>query len=398
MSKLPIFMTCLLIFAILLITFSTSSSAIPVTFNVADLGARPDGTTDSTQAFVNAWARACGSTVAATIYVPLGRFLLRNVVFNGKDCKNNNIVVRIDGTLVAPADYNFIRNVNHWIFFEHVDGVSVLGGIFDSQGAGLWTCKRAGHNGCPNGATTLGFSKSKNITINGLTSVNSKMYHIDIDNCKNVEIQGVRVTAPGDSPNTDGIHIQSDGVTILNSIIATGDDCISIGPGTTNLWIQNVICGPGHGISVGSLGKKLQEAGVENVTVKSVTFRGTENGVRIKSWGRPSNGFSRNIVFEHVLMIDVQNPIIIDQNYCPDSKHCPHKASGVQISDVTNKDIHGTSASEVAVKFACSSKHPCFEITVEDVNLTYKNQQAQSSCSDAFGSASGLILPAISCL
>ncbi|KAK0608856.1 hypothetical protein LWI29_037065 [Acer saccharum] len=109
-------------------------------------------------------------------------------------------------------------------------------------------------------------------------------------------------------------------------------------------------CSERKRISVGSLGKKLQEAGVENVIVKSVTFRGTENGVRIKSWGRPSNGFSRNIVFQHVLMIDVQNPIIIDQNYCPDSKNCPHQVSGVQISDVTYKDIHGTSASEVAVK------------------------------------------------
>ena len=69
--------------------------------------------------------------------------------------------------------------------------------------------------------------------------------------------------------------------------------------------------------------EKLKEAGVENVTVKSVTFRGIENGVRIKSWERPSNGFSRNIVFQHVLMIDVQNPIIIDQNYCPNNKDCP---------------------------------------------------------------------------
>jgi polygalacturonase len=62
-------------------------------------------------------------------------------------------------------------------------------------------------------------------------------------------VQGVRVSAAGDSPNTDGIHVQSStGVTILNSRIGTGDDCVSIGPGTSNLWIENVACGPGHGI------------------------------------------------------------------------------------------------------------------------------------------------------
>ena len=62
-------------------------------------------------------------------------------------------------------------------------------------------------------------------------------------------MQGIRVTAAGNSPNTDGIHVQlSSSVTILNSKIETGDDCISIGPGTTNLWIENVACGPGHEI------------------------------------------------------------------------------------------------------------------------------------------------------
>ncbi|KAH7572743.1 hypothetical protein JRO89_XS03G0005800 [Xanthoceras sorbifolium] len=150
----PIMTSDLLIFALLLIIFFTSSSsAIPVTFNVADLGARPDGTTDSTQAFLGAWARASGSTMVATIYVPLGRFLLRNVVFDGKGCKNNNIVVRIDGTLMAPTNYNVIGKVKHWLSFEHVNDVSVLGGVLDGQGAGLWTCKRAGNKGCPNGAT-----------------------------------------------------------------------------------------------------------------------------------------------------------------------------------------------------------------------------------------------------
>lgn len=75
------------------------------------------------------------------------------------------------------------------------------------------------------------------------------MFHIVIDRCHNVRVQGVKVTAAANSPNTDGIHVQmSSSVTILSSNIATGDDCISIGPGTTNLWIENIACGPGHGI------------------------------------------------------------------------------------------------------------------------------------------------------
>lgn len=66
---------------------------------------------------------------------------------------------------------------------------------------------------------------------------------------------------------------------------------------------------------------------MQNVTVKTVTFTGTENGVRIKSWGRPSNGFARHILFQHATMVNVQNPILIDQNYCPNQKNCTGQVS-----------------------------------------------------------------------
>lgn len=75
------------------------------------------------------------------------------------------------------------------------------------------------------------------------------MFHITINGCKNVIIKGLRVSASSNSPNTDGIHVQSSSnVTIINSKIGTGDDCISVGPGISNLQIENISCGPGHGI------------------------------------------------------------------------------------------------------------------------------------------------------
>jgi polygalacturonase len=149
--------------------------------------------------------------------------------------------------------------------------------------------------------------------------------------------------------------------------------------------------------SIGSLGKDAKEAGVQNVTVKTATFTGTQNGVRIKSWGRASNGFARNILFQHAVMVNVQNPIVIDQNYCPDNKGCPGQVSGVKISDVTYQDIHGSSATEVAVKFDCSPGNPCSRIRLENVKLTYQNQAAAASCSHAVGTSSGLVQPT-SCL
>ena len=67
----------------------------------------------------------------------------------------------------------------------------------------------------------------------------------------------------------------------------------------------------------------MQEPGVKNVTVKTVTFSGTDNGLRIKTWAKPSNGFVAGVLFQHAVMINVQNPIIIDQNYCPSGGKCP---------------------------------------------------------------------------
>jgi polygalacturonase len=76
---------------------------------------------------------------------------------------------------------------------------------------------------------------------------------------------------------------------------------------------------------------------------------------------------------------------------------CIKQASGVKISDVTYQDIHGTSATELAVKFDCSRKYPCTGIKLQDVKLTYENKPAEASCSNAGGVASGMVQPT-SCL
>ena len=100
-----------------------------------------------------------------------------------------------------------------------------------------------------NGVQTLVLDFVKNAQIRGITLLNSKFFHMNIFSCENVVVDKVTITAPGDSPNTDGIHVgDSTNVTISGATIGTGDDCISIGPGNSNLWIERVACGPGHGI------------------------------------------------------------------------------------------------------------------------------------------------------
>lgn len=60
---------------------------------------------------------------------------------------------------------------------------------------------------------------------------------------------------------------------------------------------------------------------------------------------------------------------------------------------MTYHDIHGTSESEVAMKFDCSPTNPCVGIKLEDVKLTYMNQTAEATCSNAGGIVAGQVQP-----
>ncbi|KAM6550439.1 hypothetical protein CsatB_000247 [Cannabis sativa] len=385
---------------LLILINSTLFCDAAASYNVVmRFGAKPNGQSDSTEAFLQAWAAACASTESALIYVPKGRYLLRPLIFLGP-CKSPHIMFRIDGTLVAPTDYRVLGGVENWINFKRVSSVTILGGSLDAKGPALWACKAKPNNSCPTGATTLTITYSNNIKIVGLLSLNSQMFHITINHCENVEIKGVRILAKENSPNTDGIHLQfSKNIAIFNSSVKTGDDCVSIGPGTQNLLIQRMACGPGHGISIGSLAKELEEEGVRNITVKEVVFTETQNGVRIKSWARPSLGFVKEVQFFNIVMRNVRNPIIIDQNYCPHSIDCPNQVSGTKISDIVYRNIKGTSTKPIVMKFDCSSKYPCTGIVLEDVNLTSYDDTnvTQSVCAHAHGKSVGLVLPS-SCL
>ena len=231
--------------------------------------------------------------------------------------------------------------------------------------------------------------------IEGITILNSKFFHLNIYECKGVTIKDVIVSAPGDSPNTDGIHMgDSSNVSIIDTTIGVGDDCISMGPGTTKVNISGVTCGPGHGISIGSLGRYKDEKDVTDITVKNCVLKGSTNGLRIKSYeDAKSPLIASKITYENVKMEDSGNPIIIDQKYCP-NKLCTSKgdADRVTVKDVSFKNITGTSSTPEAVSLLCSEKKPCEGITMSDVKIEYSgtNNKTMAVCSHVKVTATGV--------
>lgn len=148
--------------------------------------------------------------------------------------------------------------------------------------------------------------------------MDSKNFHVNLFQCNNMTLRQFHIIAPDESPNTDGIHLgESTGIRIMKSNIATGDDCISMGPGSRNIRIKEVTCGPGHGISVGSLGGHQGEEPIVGVMVQNSTFTRTMNGVRVKVWPKANTGTVTDLHFEDLIMNGVEFPVIIDQAYCP---------------------------------------------------------------------------------
>ncbi|CAN1145273.1 Probable polygalacturonase At1g80170 [Linum perenne] len=226
-------------------------------------------------------------------------------------------------------------------------------------------------------------------------SVDSQQMHVAFTNCVRVFASLLQVLAPAFSPNTDGIHISSSkGVQVVNTIVRTGDDCISIVGNSSRINIKNIVCGPGHGISIGSLGKSNSTDFVESVSVDGALLSNTKNGLRIKTW-QGGSGKASDINFQNVHMQNVSNPIIIDQFYCDSKLPCANQTKAVKVQDVSFKHIKGTSVTREAIRFSCSECSPCEGLYLEVVQLSLSTEGGvtESFCWEAYGTSGGSVFP-----
>ncbi|KAK8559558.1 hypothetical protein V6N13_016300 [Hibiscus sabdariffa] len=140
--------------------------------------------------------------------------------------------------------------------------------------------------------------------------------HLSSNKCVNVKVFNLFVISPGNSPNTDGIHVTE----------------------TNNIHIKDCAIRTG----IGSLGAGNSPAYVSNVIVNRATLSGTTNGVRIKTWQEMNFGLTLSDMLFRVGFYIVTVGRI--------------RVSAVQVSNVVYRNIRGTSASNVAMKFNCSQR------------------------------------------
>ncbi|WCJ37654.1 Pectin lyase-like superfamily protein [Euphorbia peplus] len=360
--------------------------------DITKLGATT--TADISPVLLNAWKQACAAATPTVILIPKAVYGLQPVKFIGP-CKAA-ITLNVLGTLKAPT----IIKADGWVTFYHVDKLTLTGGgTFDGQGQVVWkdtTCRKDVTT-CKSHSINLRFDYVTNSMVQSVISLNSKNFHVNVLGCDNLTFQRFTIIAPETSPNTDGIHIaRSKRINVLNTNIGTGDDCISIGDGAQGVIMQNVHCGPGHGISIGSLGLYQNEQPVSGIYVKGCTFTNTDNGVRIKTWAGKFPCLASDIHFEGLTMNNVITPVIIDQQYCPHNQCNMKAASKVKISGVYIKGITGTTTGPNPIQLMCSPSLPCEKVEIGNVTLKYVGTKgpAKITCANVKPTVTGPVLPA----
>ncbi|KAK7320724.1 hypothetical protein VNO77_30458 [Canavalia gladiata] len=319
-------------------------------FDVLKYGAKGDGRSNDTQAFGRAWNDLCESNQSTvTLVIPAkNTFLLQPTSFKGP-CKSQNVNIKIEGTLLAPKREEWAICTKRWLHFVGVRSISLTGsGEIDGQGYDWW-------------GVALQFERCDNLKITGTTHKNGPGWHIHIFHSNDVTITNVTINAPPKSHNTDGIDLlNSARITIVNSHISSGDDCVAVKGGTQFVNIDHITCGvANHGISVGSLGQGGLRESVEHLNVSNCIFNGGTSGVKIKTW--------------------------------PDI--------AVKVVNITFNNIHGTSLNENTIMMDCA-KIGCDNITLNDINIVSidPKKPASSTCKNVKGTATKVISPHVPCL
>lgn len=379
-------------------------------FDVMSFGAVGDGSADDTAAFREAWKAACAVESGVVLAPENYCFMITSTIFSGP-CKPG-LVFQVEGTLMAPDgpdSWPKADSRSQWLVFYRLDQFTLNGiGIIEGNGEQWWDLPCKPHRG-PDGKTTSGpcgsptmirFFLSSNLLMRGVKIQNSPMFHVKFDGCQGVRIDEVSISAPKLSPNTDGIHLgNTKGVSIYNTMISNGDDCVSIGPGCSDVDINGLTCAPTHGISIGSLGVDNSHACVSNITVRNSVIKESDNGLRIKTW-QGGTGSVTNLRFENIQMENVRNCINIDQYYCL-TKECRNQTSAVHVNDVSYINIKGTyDVRTPPIHFACSDSVACTNITLSDVELLpYEGELLEDSfCWNAYGTQETITVPPIDCL
>jgi polygalacturonase len=407
----------ILLSSIILFGITSAFAAATATFNIRDYGAVGDGHALETKA-INTTIETCAKAGGGTVYLPPGQYLTGTIVLKSHVTLNLDAGATILGS-ENPDDYPAFKSV--WgdptvmlalIYAEDAENITITGrGTIDGQGAVWWRrIRMADAKRFPPGAQTAEEKaearkvsrgrphlirpvRCQDVLIEHVNLRNSAEWNLHPTLCERVRVDGISISAPGtNAHNTDGINPEScRDVQIVNCVIDTGDDCITLksgldelgrrmGRADENITIANCVMHHGHGgVTIGS----EMSGDVRNVVVTNCVFEGTDNGIRIKSQ-RGRGGVVEGITASNLVMVDVPTPFIITTFYAGEDR--PEDVHPVNEGTPRYRDMLFSNITARGAKIG-GAITGLREMPIE--NITFSNVQVQAksgfTCTNAKG-------------
>lgn len=335
-------------------------------FNIKDFGAVGDAKTMNTsaiQAAIDECARAGGGQVLLEdgIYMSGSITLKSGVDFHIEHTAtllgSPNVEDYPEKTSVKHVESFFLprwRNAS-FIFADEAENFSITGrGVIDCNGTAFtvplenarqWKYIRIDK---PTPPRVVFLTGCKHVLIEGVSMVNQPAgWSYWIHDCDYVTVDKIIIDANVDYPNNDGIHVNSSRhVTISNSNITCGDDCIVLRANNVSLK-ENKVC--------------------EHVTVTNCNLTSYSSGIRI---GWTQDGVIRNCTLSNIVMIDtsIGINILVPNNYRTE----PHPTSPTSAggSDVGREStlIENLSFNNIIMDRQCS--YPVYIRICEDIPVS----------------------------
>jgi polygalacturonase len=353
-------------------------------------GAKADGATKDTKA-IQAAIDDCASVGGGTVTLSGGTFLTGPVLLKSHITLN---IAKGAVLLGSPdrQDYptvTFARNqtVQPLVSAVNAEDVAITGeGTIDGNGKVWWDyivgARDAGvlGNDHPRPMGVV-FDHTKHVRMEGVTVQNSGFWQIVPYYADDVVLRNIRILAPK-SPNTDAIDpFSSSNVVIDHVFSSVGDDNVAIKSGainspgpdapSKNITITDCTFENGHGLSIGS----EIAGGVQNVHAERIHFKGTDQGIRIKSARDRGNDVS-NLSFKDLTMEDVKTAILITEFYphaAPEGE-VPAEPMGrltPKFHDITIENVTAT-GSNSAGTIVGLPESPVLGLTLKNVHLAAK--------------------------
>lgn len=382
-----------------------------VTLNVLDFGAKGDGETDDT-VFIQAAVYACPKD--SRVLIPAGKYRITSlflksgvnieiaenaVIIADKERYSHPILPGMTESYDEKSEYN----LGTWegnplpMFAGIICGIDVVGctiygkGLIDGNAShDDWWYDEKTMRGAFR-PRLLFLERCDNIAVIGVSFKESPSWTIHPYFSENLQFYGLNITNPMNSPNTDGMDIEScRNVTVRGIDFTLGDDCVAVKSGkiymakkygvpAENITISNCLMKNGHGAV--TLGSEMS-AGIKNLTVENCVFSHTDRGLRIKTRrGRGKDAIIDGVTFRNIKMDNVLTPFVVNCFYfCdPDGRTAyvqnrealPVDERTPYIDELSFNDIVCTDCHYAAAYFLGLPERKIGRITMKNITVSF---------------------------